>query len=187
MYLKKLIDAQQTVFTVDDLQQVWQIENRDYLKTVISRLFKSGKIIRAKRGIYALNERFDIYELANKIKQPSYVSLETVLQKENIIFQDYGQTVFSVANNSVEITIGEKTFKYSKISDDVLYAPVGIINGIASKERAIADRVYLTPDYFFDNLRTVDVRKLKAISKLYNKRTQEEIKKIIKFIKTNYA
>ncbi len=191
MYLKQLITTKKTVFSVDDLRQIWQLEDKNYLKTVIARLFKSGKIIRIKRGIYAISEDYNIYELATKIKSPSYVSLETVLQKEGVVFQDYSNSVYAVTDNTVKIEVGDVVFRYFKIKDDILFSPLGIERrgfvNIASVERALADRIYLTPGYYFDNLRGIDVKKLKEISMIYNKRTQREIKKIIRFIQKKYA
>ena len=189
MYLKQLIITNKTVFSVDDLRQIWQIQNKDYLKTVINRLFKRAEIFRIKRGLYAINKAYNIFELANKIKKPSYISLETVLQKNAVIFQDYSASVYSLSNNTVQFEVNKIKFNYFKLKEEILFNPLGIINkntyNIASTERAIADRVYLTANYYFDNLRNVDIKKLKNISKIYNKRTQAEIKKIIKFIKKN--
>ncbi len=191
MYLKQLIDTKKTVFDVNDLKQIWQIKNSNYLKTMTHRLFKSGKIIRIRRGIYAINQDYNVYELSNKIKKPSYTSMETVLQKNGVVFQDYSNSVYAVSNNTKTIKIKNVAFKYFKIKDDILFSPLGIersgsIN-IASTERAIGDRVYLTPNYYFDNLRNVDTKKLEKISKIYNQRTQQEIKKIIRFIQKEYA
>jgi len=191
MYLKQLVDTKKTIFSVDDLRQIWQIKNKNYLKTIVARLFKSGKITRIKRGIYAISNNYNIYELANKIKSPSYISLETILQKKGIIFQDYSNSVYAISNNTISIKVGKNTFKYFKIKDEILFNPLGIENedfvNIASAERAIVDRIYLTPGYYFDNLREVNIKKLKKISQIYNKRTQREIKNIIRFIERNYA
>jgi predicted transcriptional regulator of viral defense system len=191
MYLKPLINTKQTVFNVGDLRQIWQIEDKNYLKTIITRLFKAEKIIRIKRGVYAINKDYSEYELSSKIKSPSYISLETVLQKNGVIFQDYSKSIYNISNNTVKNKVQGTMFRYFKIKDDILFNPLGIeknnfIN-IASTERAIADRVYLTPGYYFDNLRKVNVKKLKQISKIYNKRTQLEIRGIIRFIQKNYA
>lgn len=191
MYLKQLFSTKKTIFNIDDLRQIWKIQNKDYLKTVVNRLFKRGDILRIKRGIYTLNMDYNIFELSGKIKKPSYVSLETVLQKNGVIFQDYSESVYAVSNNTMQFKIEDIKFYYFKISDDILFNPLGIENkdtyNIASTERAIADRVYLTPNYYFDNLRNIDIENLKKISKIYNKRTQKEIKKIIKFIQKKYA
>jgi predicted transcriptional regulator of viral defense system len=191
MYLKPLINTKQTVFNVGDLRQIWQIEDKNYLKTIITRLFKAEKIIRIKRGVYAINKDYSEYELSSKIKSPSYISLETVLQKNGVIFQDYSKSIYNISNNTVKNKVQGTMFRYFKIKDDILFNPLGIeknnfIN-IASTERAIADRVYLTPGYYFDNLRKVNVKKLKQISKIYNKRTQLEIRGIIRFIQKKYA
>ena len=191
MYFKKIIETKKTVFTVNDFRQIWQIKNKNYLKTIINRLFKRVDIFRIRRGIYILNNKYSLFELANKIKQPSYVSLETVLQKNGVIFQDYASSIYSISNSTKKYKINNIKFYYSKISNQILSNPLGVENknnyNIASVERAIADRIYLTSNYFFDNLRKVDTKKLKEISKIYNKRTEKEIKKIIRFIKKEYA
>jgi len=50
---------------------------------------------------------------------------------------------------------------------------------IASAERALCDRVYLTPGYYFDNLRSINRDKVEEIASIYNnKRLLLEIKKL---------
>jgi len=51
---------------------------------------------------------------------------------------------------------------------------------IASAERAICDRLYLSPNYYFDNLEAIDKEKLQEISLIYNKRVILEINNLIK-------
>jgi len=191
MYFKQIISTKKTVFNISDLRQIWQIQNKNYLKIIINRLFKRGEIIRLKRGIYAINSDYNVFELSNKIKKTSYVSLETVLVKNGVIFQDYSKSIYAVSDNTVNFIINDIKYYYFKLADAILLNPLGIENkntfSIASVERAIADKIYLTPNYYFDNLRNVDVKKLKKISEIYNKRTREEIKKIIRFIQKNYA
>lgn len=183
MYLKALIQSGKTVFSSDDLAKLWQIEDRDYLKTVTNRLFKRGEMLRISRGIYALNDAYDVYEYANKLKTPSYVSLETVLQKEGVIFQDYDDAIFSVSNNTFSKKVGDRQFYYAKIDDKILMDPAGVVqNGqanVATVERAICDRIYLSPDYHFDNMRPVRVEKLRTLSSIYNTRVQNEVANII--------
>lgn len=184
MYLSDLVKSRQTVFSIADLGKIWKIGDPKYLKVVASRLAKKGQLQRLKRGIYAISDEYDIFELANKLKAPSYVSLETVLAKESIVFQDYGQTVFSISNNSIEKEAAGKVFAYSKITDEILSDPLGIrLQGqsyVASPERAVCDRIYLSPNYHFDNLDPLKPEKLKEISRIYNRRTQREAGKIVK-------
>lgn len=187
MYIKPLIDSGKTVFSLSDLRLLWNIKNPAYLKTVVSRLFGRGEILRLSRGIYALNDRFDRFELANKIKSPSYVSLETVLQESGVVFQNTGNTIFSVSNDSLVRNASGMEFSYSTLLDSILSDPFGIEHRgsamIASPERALCDRLYLSPKTSFDNVRGLDHRKLLLLSTRYNARTEREIKKIIHIIK----
>ncbi|KKP98054.1 MAG: hypothetical protein US25_C0012G0006 [Candidatus Moranbacteria bacterium GW2011_GWE1_36_7] len=187
MYLKQLIASNKTIFSLEDLGKIWCIENKDYLKLVASRLFARGEIFRISRGLYSISEKINKYELANKLKTPSYVSLETVLQKDGVIFQDYNNTVFSVSNNSFSRKIGSDTFCYLKLDDKLLMNPLGIADlgqaRIATVERALCDRVYFSADYYFDNLRGINLEKLSVISKIYNLRVQKEIAALISEVK----
>jgi predicted transcriptional regulator of viral defense system len=183
-YLKELVISSQTVFTLKDLGEIWKIENPAYLKVVLSRLNKRQEITRLQRGIYVISQNYDKFELANKLKAPSYVSLETVLQKENIVFQKYDQSIFSVSDNTLTKKVDGIKFEYSKIATEILSDPIGIEiqSGafVASLERAVCDRIYLSPNYYFDNLRPINLQKMERISQIYNKRVQKEVKKIIK-------
>jgi len=52
---------------------------------------------------------------------------------------------------------------------------------IASVERAICDRIYLSKNYYFDDLSDIDFEKLEEISKIYNnKRVILEVNKLMK-------
>lgn len=186
MYLSDLVKSRQTVFSIADLGKIWKIGDPKYLKVVASRFSKNGQLQRLKRGIYAISDEYDVFELANKLKAPSYVSLETVLAKEGIIFQDYGQTIFSISNNSIIKEAAGKTFSYSKINNEIFSNPLGIrLQGqayVASPERAVCDRIYLSPKYYFDKLDSLKPEKLEEISRIYNERTRKEVGKILKEI-----
>ncbi len=185
MYLKQLIASKKTVFSLEDLGKIWKIEDKNYLKVVASRLFRRGAILRIRRGLYALRESYDVFELANKLRSPSYVSMETVLQKNNVIFQDYGSTIFSVSDNTMLKQVADKSFQYCKVKESVLSNPLGIVSVgqavVATAERAVCDRIYLSPRYYFDNLRGLDMKKLVALSKIYeNTRVEKEVEELIR-------
>ena len=184
MYLKQLTSSGKTIFSLEDLGKIWTIPDKNYLKVVASRLFQREALVRICRGLYALRQVYDPLELANKLKVPSYISLETVLQKENVVFQDYGSRIFSVSDNTITKKVGDTVFQYSKINNLVLSNPLGVIRAwqvvIATAERAVCDRIYLSPRYYFDNLRGLDIVKLTAISKIYgNRRVEKEIEELI--------
>lgn len=185
MYLKQLTISGKTVFSLEDLGKIWRIEDKNYLKVVASRLFQRGALLRIRRGLYALRETYDPFELANKLKTPSYVSLETVLQQENVVFQDYRVVIFSISNNTILKKTSGVTFRYCKINNAALSNPLGIVRigqaVIATAERAVCDRIYLSPRYYFDNLRGLDMEKLVAISKIYgNARVEKEVEELIR-------
>ena len=181
MYLKKLVKTNKTVFSVVDLQQLFSLDDENYTRVVISRMVKKGELKRIYRGIYTYKTEYNYWELANKIKTPSYVSLESVLVEVGVVFQDYGQIIFSVSNNTVVKTAPERDFHYQQIKTEILSNPQGIEFGQvmqASPERAICDRLYLTPGYYFDNLESINKDKLIHLAKIYNKRVFQEVKNL---------
>ena len=100
--------------------------------------------------------------------------------KAGVVFQDYGQTVFSVADATVVKKVNNQEFRYQQIKSGILNNPQGVeFSQVveASVERAICDRVYLTPGYYFDNLETVNKDKLFSLAEIYNnQRVYQEIK-----------
>lgn len=183
MFLKQIVKTGKTVFSSEDLGKILNIPNSNYLKVVSSRLSKRGELIRLRRGIYVLGEDYNRFELANKLKKPSYVSLETVLYDNNIVFQDYSKRVTSVSENSFKEKIAGIDYLYYKIKDEILTNPIGIKIeknfAIATPERSICDLVYLVKNYYFDNLENIDKDLILKISRIYNKRVAEEVKKYV--------
>ena len=95
MYIKELLKSEKTVFSVQDVATMFGL-NGQYLRTVLTRLATKGDIAQITRGLYSVSgKQVNFLELANKLKKPSYVSLETVLTQAGVVFQDYGQTIFS--------------------------------------------------------------------------------------------
>lgn len=183
MIMASLINSNKTVFSLADLGKIAKITEKKYLKLLVFRLVFRGELKRICRGYYGLRDDYDPWELANKIFSPSYVSLETVLFKEGVIFQDYSNTISSVGTNKREKKIGGRIFLYYKIKNEILLNPLGVKHVanyiVAEKERAIGDMIYLHPNYHFDNLTGVDKKKLHKIADIYNnKRVYQEIKKL---------
>lgn len=136
------------------------------------------------KGLWSIVwKEINIYELGYKLKKKSYISFETALQYHGIIFQDYSSIISLASHDTRKKKIWEHTFSFKKVQDEILLNPIWIIHNneysFASKERAICDIIYLKSGFTFDNLRSVDMEKIEEISKIYNKRTQLEIKTII--------
>lgn len=160
-----------TVFTPQELAALWGISNYNYLKTRIQYYIKRGYLSRICHGLYAKDKnQFDLLEAGNKLRTPSYISFETVLFREGIIFQKY-KSVFlaSYSTKTVENFAGE--FVYRKLKDEILFCKEGVITTgvycIAEKERAFLDSVYLFKEYHFDNLRPLDWGRIDALAGLY--------------------
>ena len=183
-YIDKILNSKKTVFNYNDIKNLIWIDNVNTIKSFFYRWIKSWIFINIYKWIYAL-QKYDILELAIKLKNNSYISFETVLKREWIIFQDYWNTIFIASDNTITKNVLVNDFKYLKLKSDILTNPIWLINKwnyiIASKERAICDRIYLSKNYYFDNLEEVDFEKLEEISKIYNnKRVILEVKKLIK-------
>ncbi len=180
--LQKIIQTWKTIFSIQDLQKILWYKNIQSVRNFVSRWTKNWFFKKCQNGIYCL-ENFNVFELANKLKTISYVSLETILKKEGIIFQDYWNTIFSVSNRSLEKEVLWYKFLYFKIKDDILLNPLWLENKwtytIASKERAICDKIYLNRNYYFDNLKPVNKEKLYQIAQIYPNYVILEVKKIL--------
>lgn len=169
-FILEIYKKPQTIFTLKEISLLFPQLPYKNLKSKLSYFVSVGKLRRLRRGIYA-RENFNILELANKIYTPSYISLETILEQEGIIFQKY-QTIFVASYLSRRIKVGSQEIFYRKIKDKILLNNLGIEEKnfcfIASKERAFLDAIFLYKDYHFDNLRPLDWEKIKEIEKIYS-------------------
>jgi len=181
--IEKLYQLKKTIFSINDLRIIWEEQSPDALKSSAKYFVDTGKLHRLRRGIFALNKAYNTFELANKLITPSYISLETALQKHGIIFQ-FSSDINSMAEYSRTIDINKQIYKYHAVKSDILINPLGIVNEMnatmASPERAICDFVYLYGPSYFDNLRGLDKKLILKISKIYGKKSVEKI--IIKLI-----
>lgn len=179
--LAKLFQSSQTVFTFKELALIWNETNSDNLKAKIYYYVKSGTIFRLHRGVYAKNKDFNAKELATSLYSPSYISFETVLREAGMIFQYY-ETIFAAGPWTKDVKIDKYKFAYRRLKKSVLYNPAGIVSrdnfSIASPERAFLDMLYVSPDYYFDNLDSLDWERCFELVAIYdNKQLEERLKK----------
>lgn len=181
-YIETLLKSKKTVFTYDDIRFFFQITNRNTLKSLLERMIQSGVLQRLANGIFAL-PHYDQFEFATLLKKNSYISFETVLKQKGIIFQDYGNTLFLASDRSEKKSAFWTLFSYHKLRNDLLAYPLWILQtwtyAIATAERAVCDRLYLSPNYYFDNIEPLDKEKLLRIAQLYNQRVVLSVKKLI--------
>lgn len=172
-----------TVLTFNEISLVLRETNLNLLKRRINHYVKTKKLYSPRKGIYAKDKNYDRFELATKIYTPSYISLETVLENEGVIFQHY-KSIYAVSYLNREIKSDDNIFIYKKIKDIVLSNSKGIEKKenyfIATKERAFLDILYLYKDYYFDNLKSINWNDCFDIVKIY------ENKSLIKRLKEYY-
>ncbi|MCX7974150.1 MAG: hypothetical protein N3B16_06555 [Candidatus Aminicenantes bacterium] len=144
--------------------------NASLLKRRLNYYVQKGELYPIRKGIYAKDKDYDRLELATKIYTPAYISLETVLAREGIIFQHYDR-IFVVSYLSREIFCDGQIYVFRRIKDSVLMNPLGVENKghyyIASMERAFLDTIYLNKNYHFDNLSSIDWDKCLEMVSIY--------------------
>jgi hypothetical protein len=186
----RLYSLPQTVFTLQELSLLFPAISYTNLKNRIHYFARTGKLRAVRRGLFVKSD-YDLYELANKLYTPSYISLETVLQKEGIIFQVY-ETVSVISYLSRTIWVDGHSIRYHQVKDSVLTETSGLENKntyfIASKERAFLDAVFLYKNYHFDNLLPLnwdEVERLKGL--YYSPALEKRVKNYHTYFKEQYA
>lgn len=152
-----------------------------------NRYVKKGLLVRVKRNLYVLAERWKTFEreekfvLANVAQVPSYVSLLTAMEYYELTTQiqrDFIESI--VTKRTKEIKAESVIFNYVKISKK-LYFGFAREKGffIASPEKAFLDAFYLMSlkRYNFDltaiDLEKLNNEKLGKMAKKFPRKTQK--------------
>ncbi|MDY6787959.1 MAG: hypothetical protein SVK54_07530 [candidate division WOR-3 bacterium] len=154
-----LIKNNMQVFSYNDLRTILPDAKQDNLKRNVYNWVDSGKITRLKRGLFQLaypgKENVpDIY-IANRMYEPSYISLDTALSIFNLI-PEIAMTVTSVTSkatrrfNNQYGTFVYRTLKRNYFTGYSIMKEGNYEIKIADPEKAIADYLYL------NNTKTID-------------------------------
>lgn len=156
----------------------------------ISRNLKSGLFLKLRNNYYMLKDSHPpLYAVANKLYQPSYISLESALSYYRVI----PETVYTVTSITAKPTREFETprgvFSYQRIKQSVFtgYSPVsmeGHVVLLAEPEKALADYLYfvdLKKVSLNDRLNLKNIRKEKLF-KYINVFKRESLKKQVKEI-----
>lgn len=187
IFEKKLKEKSQIIFSPLDVMRIFGI-SKVAATFLVHRYTKKGFTKRLKRGIYTLYDTSvpDIY-LANKLYEPSYVSLEFALAFHGVI----PETVYEITSVSTKSTrqfnaLG-KIFSYHRIKKEAftgyaVYRKQDIGALIADSEKAFVDLTYLRLRKNKKLLSRFDKKKInpaKALSyaKLFN---NEKLTSVIK-------
>ncbi len=161
--------------------------NPKAIRVQLSRWIRSNKIIKLRRGLYALalpyqKSKPHPFFIANRLQKASYVSLQSALSYYNLI-PELVQTVTSVSTGRPEqlnTPLGNFSFRHIKTELFFGYKAVNLSNQlvfIAEAEKAILDLVYLQsggddPAFLeelrLQNLNYLNVIKLQGFAQRFN-------------------
>ncbi|UCF65935.1 MAG: type IV toxin-antitoxin system AbiEi family antitoxin domain-containing protein [bacterium] len=177
-------------FTYEDIARILGITPAA-AKVFAHRYVKSGILIRAKRGIYLLREKWNYFsreqkfEIANLLQVPSYISLATALDYYEITTQIQQSFIESIAiKRTKEIEINGNIFNYTRLNRDFYKGFIKQNNFfIATPEKSLLDACYLMAlgRYNFDvsaiDLDKVDQDRLVREAKRFPKKNQHFMEK----------
>jgi len=176
-YLDVLLRSPKTIFSTKDVALLWGEEAENAVRVRLNNYVKTGKLIRLRRGFYAKDKNYNRFELATRIYTPSYISFETVLTRAGINFQKY-DSIFIASYITRDIEVDGQKISYIRMKDYVLSNTMGVEQidnvAMATKERAFLDRMYVSKDYYFDNLDTLDWDKVFEILPIYNNKKMQK-------------
>jgi len=188
-------------FSLDDLAAFES--NKTYLKVLLGRYAKAGKIIRLKKGLYVAKDYIDDIEkkgyfshyldfLNGVLCEPSYLSLDYVLYKHNLL-TDVPYNFTAVTKNKTA-TFSNKfgNFLYYKIKDSLFCGFELIKEGEfrflrATKAKALFDFLYLRKNILpvkeavkelrlnVENLNRADIKELKKYVAIEGSKKMKEI------------
>lgn len=179
----------------------------DFSYKQISRWQKDGFLIKIKQGFYTFTDQkiddYFLFLIANKIYEPSYISLEKALKYYGLIPEEIFQ-ITSVSTKKTNIfnnSIG--SFSYRHIKESLFWGYHFISNSnqkvlIADAEKAILDYIYLhfelKTENDFKELRinsnsfneNINLDKLnKYLSKFKNKKLNKRLEVFLKTIQND--
>lgn len=159
------------LFHTQDLALLWGISKRETLYMTISRYIKSKVLFSIQKGLYSVlpPEKIDPLLLGPALLHDyCYLSTESILEREDLMPQMISSLTF-VGTKSVDITKLEYSYSFRRLKPEFLYNQAGIYkNGevlMATVERAVADLWYFSPGYYLDNLKQIDIKKVKMIQR----------------------
>lgn len=179
--LMRLYESPNTVFSALGTALLLGEDRVGVVSKRLNHYVKDGRLLNPRRGFYA-KKGYNPEELACLLFTPSYLSLEYVLQRAGIVFQ-YDTSLTCVSYLSRSLDIEGKRYCYRRIKGEVLADNHGIefkdnIN-IATAERAFLDVMYLNSNYYFDNIRVLDYKKIVSLLPIYeNKRMEQRVKRL---------
>lgn len=175
-FREAIFKSERSVFKLRDIGMLTGATNADNLKAAANYYVSKGVLRNVRRGIY-VKDNYSVEELACRLYSPSYISLETVLCRAGIVFQ-YSSAVTAVSYLTRTIAVDGGDVVYQKIKNSVLVDNRGIGRegnaNVATPERAFLDRLYLSRNYYFDNINSLDRAAVEELMDIYRCKALEK-------------
>lgn len=177
---------QKTVFSLQELVKLFPNISYKNLKRRLSYYVTTGRLKKLRKNVYA-KMNYNPLEVPQKPYKSSYISLDTVLEREKIVPKN-GGGIYSASYVSRSMNVDGQKITYRKLPNRVLTNNIEIIenNGyrIASKERAFTDAVYVYKDHLFNNLKSLDWDRVMSLKNIYkNQAFERRINRYFKLTK----
>jgi len=192
------------IFTLGDIRNLFPGEKEKTIKNNLIRWILKGYCVKLKRNLYEFIEQGrevkipDLY-VANRLYEPSYVSLETALSFYSII-PDVAAGVTSVTTCATRIFKNKYGSFFYRSCKSNAFTGYGLLlyDGfnlyIADKEKALVDFMYyrLRSNFPLDFreerlnkniLAKIKWKKASYYATLFNKKTVEALKKCKEYVK----
>ncbi|MDP3997408.1 MAG: hypothetical protein Q8P73_02820 [bacterium] len=144
----KLVERGLIIFTPQEFRTLFGVSTGAARKFIHSYTKKS-LFMKLRNGLYTLNEKQPSpYVIANKLYQPSYISLETALSFHQLI----PEVVYSITSITTKATREfaalNQSFSYTRFKKSIFQGYQLVTHGtdrflMAEPEKAVADYLYL--------------------------------------------
>ncbi len=159
-YIKLREKIVKNLFSLADVAQLFPQDSSQNIKTQLSRFSQAGLLFRIKRGLYCFDpKKISPLVLANKLLEPSYVSLETTLNFYGVI-PDIPQAITSISSahaKDVSLTIGR--FSYDYVNPKLYFGFNLYLDETEQVKYFLAEKEKALLDWFL-------IRKIKSLANL---------------------
>jgi len=154
--LKAIEGSPSGIASLDVLKSLALADERT-LKTTLSRLGRSGRIIRLKRGAYSVNPIRDAYVCGLTLFR-GYLGFTSALHLHGLITEvPFTVTVVTVADSKLK-RIGEYEFRAVALGEKAVGFERKGEHVVSTRAKTLFDCIYL-PDYSVERQKLVDIFK----------------------------
>ncbi len=185
MNINKLNKNEKLILSIDDIAEILSI-SKESARVTANRYAKRNLLLRLKRDFYITPNKFEnlkeegLFQLANYLQVPSYVSLASALSYYNIYTQQLRGIIESIAlKRTRTFVVDGIEFRFILVKKD-FYTGFLTENNffIAAPEKALADAVYLSSigkyslDFDAVDFSKIGKQKVSKYLKLTNKKAK---------------